>query len=58
MTKKHNLLWHRVIRSDVQIDLKDEVRDLQIPLLSVENVKVYAQYRVNKKVFCDWDMLD
>ena len=51
MTEKHNLPWHRVIRSDGKIGLQGEGKDLQIAILSAEGIKVSSEGRVSKKFF-------
>jgi methylated-DNA-protein-cysteine methyltransferase-like protein len=40
MSEKYNLPWHRIIRSNGSIALKDEGKILQITLLRSEGVKV------------------
>ena len=52
MSKKHNLPWHRVIRSDGSIALKTgEGKELQIHLLRSEGVEVSSGGRVDMKWF-------
>jgi methylated-DNA-protein-cysteine methyltransferase-like protein len=51
MSEKYSLPWHRIIRSDGNIGLKDEGRQLQITLLRKEGVKVSADGKVNMKLF-------
>jgi len=50
LTKKFDLPWHRVIRSDGTIALKEgEGRELQIALLRSEGVEVSATGKVDMK---------
>ena len=51
MTEKHNLPWHRVIRSDGRIALEGYGKDLQIAMLRAEGVKVSSSGRVKKEFF-------
>ena len=48
MSEKHNLPWHRIIRSDGKIALGEgEGRELQIKLLRKEGVKVSPNGKVD-----------
>jgi len=47
MSEKYNLPWHRVIRSDGKIALKDSGKALQITLLKAEGVEVSKDGRVD-----------
>ncbi|MDR2542294.1 MAG: MGMT family protein [Treponema sp.] len=51
MSKKYNLPWHRVIRSNGDIALKGEGREQQIALLKNEGVDVSPNGRVNMAIF-------
>ena len=52
MSKKYNLPWHRIIRSNGSIALREgEGRELQISLLRAEGVEVSPQGRVDMKRF-------
>ena len=52
LSKKFDLPWHRVIRSDGTIGLKEgEGRELQISLLRREGVKVSLEGKVDKKYY-------
>jgi methylated-DNA-protein-cysteine methyltransferase-like protein len=51
MTKKYNLPWYRIIRSNGQIALEGESRTLQITLLRSEGVEVSPQGRVDMERF-------
>ena len=52
MSQKYDLPWHRVIRSDGTIGLKEgEGRELQISLLRSEGVEVSNTGRVNTQHF-------
>jgi len=47
MSKKYDLPWHRIIRSDGRIALDGEGRALQITLLRGEKVKVSNEGKVD-----------
>ena len=47
MSEKHNLPWHRIIRSDGTIALEGEGKELQITLLRSEGVEVSAQGHID-----------
>ena len=52
LTEKFDLPWHRVIRADGSIGLKDGAgRELQIQLLRAEGVEVSADGRVDMARF-------
>jgi len=52
LSKKFSLPWHRVIRSDGTIALREgEGRELQISLLRSEGVKVSPGGKVERKYF-------
>ena len=52
LSKKYELPWHRVIRSDGSIALREgEGRELQIALLRKEAVEVSPQGRVDRRYF-------
>lgn len=51
MSEKHNLPWHRIIRSDGKIGLDGEGAKLQIKLLSKEGVKVSKDGKVDREFF-------
>ena len=52
MSEKHNLPWHRVIRSDGTVALKEGTgRELQISLLRREGVKVSKEGLVDMRKF-------
>ena len=52
MSAKLNLPWHRVIRSDGRIALREgEGKELQISLLRAEGVQVSSTGRVNMERF-------
>jgi methylated-DNA-protein-cysteine methyltransferase-like protein len=52
LSGKHDLPWHRVIRSDGSIALKEgEGRELQISLLLSEGVKLNASGKVDMEKF-------
>ena len=51
MSEKYNLPWYRIIRSNGQIALEGEGRELQISLLRSEGVDVSPQGKVDMKHF-------
>ena len=51
MSEKHDLPWHRIIRSDGKIALEGEGKKLQIKLLRREGVKVSSDGKVSKIFF-------
>jgi methylated-DNA-protein-cysteine methyltransferase-like protein len=51
MSKKYELPWHRIIRSDGSIALKGEGGKLQVKLLRAEGVKVSVDGKVDLKKF-------
>ena len=51
MSEKFDLPWHRIIRSNGSIALKDEGRELQINLLRSEGVEVSADGFVDMERF-------
>ena len=52
LSQKHDLPWHRVIRADGRIGLKEgEGRELQISLLRAEGVEVSPTGRVDMERF-------
>jgi methylated-DNA-protein-cysteine methyltransferase-like protein len=51
MSEKHNLPWYRIIRSNGQIALRGEGRELQITLLRSEGVEVSHQGHVDMAKF-------
>ena len=51
MSEKHNLPWHRIIRSNGTIALKNEGAELQKNLLRGEGVKISADGRVDMNRF-------
>jgi len=51
MSEKHNLPWHRIIRSDGTIGLDGEGKAMQIKLLKSEGVKVSKDGKVDLEHF-------
>jgi methylated-DNA-protein-cysteine methyltransferase-like protein len=51
MTQKHNLPWHRVIRSDGYIALPDDGKAMQISLLKSEGVEVSENGKIDMKKY-------
>jgi len=51
MSKKHNLPWHRIIRSNGSIALTGEGMRIQITLLRKEGVKVSANGKIDMTRF-------
>jgi methylated-DNA-protein-cysteine methyltransferase-like protein len=51
MSEKHELLWHRIIRSDGKIALEGEGKALQIELLRREGVNVSDDGKVAENFF-------
>jgi len=51
MSEKFNLPWHRVIRSNGSIALKDEGKELQITLLRSEGVEISTDGLVDMERF-------
>ena len=52
LSEKHNLPWHRVIRSNGSIALEEGAgKELQITLLRAEGVKVSTSGRIDMEYF-------
>jgi len=51
MSEKHNLPWHRIIRSDGTIGLDGEGKAMQIKFLKSEGVKVSKDGKVDLELF-------
>jgi len=51
MSEKHNLPWHRIIRSNGTIALDGEGKAMQIKLLKSEGVKVSKDGKVDLEYF-------
>jgi len=51
MSEKHNLPWHRIIRSDGTIGLDGEGKSLQIKLLKSEGIKVSKDGKIDTMYF-------
>lgn len=51
MSEKFNLPWHRIIRADGTIALKNDGKELQTALLRKEGVKVSADGKIDMNRF-------